>query len=49
MFEKRDGKWVRRRIAGYKNAPTVAAFMAQSPLLRAAQLAEVQDVGQQNK
>lgn len=49
MFEKRDGKWIRRRIAGYKNAPTVEAFMAQSPLLRAAQLAEVQDVGQQNK
>ena len=38
MFEKRDGKWVRRRIAGYKDANTVEAFMAQSQQLRMAQL-----------
>ncbi len=49
MFEKRDGKWVRRRIAGYKNVPTVEAFIAQSPQLRMAQLTDTKNTDQQNK
>ena len=49
MFEKRDGKWVRRRIAGYKDANTVEAFMAQSPQLRTAHLIQNEAAGQQNK
>ena len=49
MFEKRDGKWTRRRIAGYKDANTVEAFMAQSQQIRSAQLAENNSATQQNK
>lgn len=47
MFEKREGKWVRRRMAGYKNAPTVEAFVAQSQQLRLAQLNKAQNAKQQ--
>ena len=49
MFEKRDGHWVRRRIAGYKDANTVEAFVAQSPQLRTAQLIQNETADQQNK
>ena len=49
MFEKRDGKWVRRRIAGYKDANTVEAFVAQSPQLRMAQLTQNEVNAAQNK
>ena len=49
MFEKRDGKWVRRRIAGYKDANTVAAFVAQSPQLRTAHLIKDAATAPQNK
>lgn len=31
MFEKQDGKWVRRYMTGYKTADVVEAFIAQSP------------------
>lgn len=30
MFEKKEGKWVRRYMTGYKTADTVQAFMAQA-------------------
>ena len=30
MFEKQDGRWVRRYITGYKTAASVEAFMAQA-------------------
>ena len=30
MFEKQDGKWIRRYITGYKTADTVEAFIAQA-------------------
>ncbi len=49
MFEKRDGKWIRRRMAGYKNAPTVEAFVAQSQQLRMAQLNQVEDINQKKQ
>ena len=49
MFEKRDGKWTRRKLAGYKNAPTVEAFVAQSEQLRMAKLTEVKDTNQQKQ
>lgn len=49
MFEKRDGKWIRRRMAGYKNAPTVEAFVAQSEQLRMAKLTKVKDINQQKQ
>ena len=49
MFEKRDGKWIRRRIAGYKDANTVEAFMAQSQQLRLAQLTQNEATANQNK
>ena len=49
MFEKRDGKWIRRRMAGFKNAPTVAAFVAQSAQLRMAKLTKVKDTNQQKQ
>ena len=49
MFEKRDGQWIRRRIAGYKDANTVEAFVAQSPQLRMATLTQDDTTGQQSK
>ena len=49
MFEKREGKWIRRRMAGYKNAPTVEAFVAQSEQLRMAQLTKAKDASQQKQ
>ena len=49
MFEKRDGQWIRRRIAGYKDANTVEAFMAQSPALRTAQVIRDDATASQNK
>jgi thiol-disulfide isomerase/thioredoxin len=49
MYEKRDGKWVRRYIAGYKTANVVEAFMAQSKLVRTAQLADAASNGTQKK
>lgn len=30
MFEKREGKWVRRYMTGYKSADVVQAFIAQA-------------------
>jgi len=30
MFEKYEGKWIRRHITGYKTADTVQAFIAQA-------------------
>lgn len=37
MFEKRNGKWVRRYLRGYKKANVVEAFVAQSKTIRTAQ------------
>lgn len=39
MYEKRQGKWVRRYIAGYKPANVVEAFVAQSKQIQTARLA----------
>lgn len=36
MYEKRDGKWVRRYLRGYKTAPVVEAFIAQANEVRTA-------------
>lgn len=36
MFEKQDGKWVRRYLRGAQTVETVEAFVAQSGLLRTA-------------
>ena len=36
MFEKQDGKWVRRYLRGAQTAQTVEAFVAQSGLMRTA-------------
>lgn len=37
IFEKRNGKWFRRRHAGFMSADKVEAFVAKSPLIRTAQ------------
>ena len=50
MYEKREGKWVRRYIAGYKPAKVVEAFMAQSKQIQTARLASATtDATLQNK
>jgi len=36
MFEKQDGKWIRRYLRGAQTAQTVEAFVAQSGLMRTA-------------
>ncbi len=36
MFEKQDGKWIRRYLRGAQTAQTVEAFVAQSGMLRTA-------------
>ena len=36
MFEKLDGKWVRRYLRGAQSVATVEAFVAQSGMLRTA-------------
>ena len=36
MFEKQDGKWVRRYLRGAQSVATVEAFVAQSGMLRTA-------------
>ena len=36
MFEKQDGKWVRRYLRGAQSVETVEAFVAQSGLTRTA-------------
>ena len=36
MYEKRNGKWVRRYLTGYKQAHTVEAFVAQAKAIRTA-------------
>lgn len=36
MYEKREGKWVRRYLSGYKTAQTVEAFVAQANTVRTA-------------
>ncbi|MEL7499698.1 MAG: thioredoxin family protein [Planctomycetota bacterium] len=40
MFEKRDGKWVRRYLRGFKDAPLVEAFVAQSKTIQISKLAK---------
>ena len=37
IFEKRDGKWIRRYLRGFKTPQIVEAFVAQSPLIRTAE------------
>jgi len=44
MFEKKEGKWVRRYMAGYKSAQVVEAFMARSNSYRTASLIAKQAV-----
>lgn len=36
MFEKQEGKWIRRYLRGAQTAQTVEAFVAQSGMLRTA-------------
>jgi thiol:disulfide interchange protein len=36
MYEKQDGKWLRRYLRGYKTAETVEAFVAQANTMRTA-------------
>ena len=36
MYEKRDGKWVRRYLRGYKQPKVVEAFVAQARTIRTA-------------
>lgn len=40
MFEKKNDKWVRRYLRGYKEARVVEAFVAQSSTLRTAKAAK---------
>jgi thioredoxin-like negative regulator of GroEL len=44
MFEKKEGQWVRRYMAGYKSAQVVEAFMARSNSYRTASLLAEQTV-----
>lgn len=36
MFEKQDGKWIRRYLRGAQSVATVEAFVAQSGMMRTA-------------
>ena len=48
MYEKRDGKWVRRYLKGIQSVETVEAFVAQAKSIRTAKVEPVVGITNDN-